>query len=75
MSDLYSKCLPDSNTFCRLYWQNEGWKENPFACRIADVLSASEGIRGLERAGVFENNNLFPLQDSALSFAMRQPDF
>ncbi|WP_155809648.1 hypothetical protein [Prevotella denticola] len=50
-------------------------KKIPSPVRIADVLSAGEGIRGLERAGVFENNNLFPLQDSALSFAMRQPDF
>lgn len=49
-------------------------KKIPSPVRIADVLSAGEGIRGLERAGVFENNNLFPLQDSALSFAMRQPD-
>ena len=50
-------------------------KKIPSPVRIADVLSAGEGIRGLERAGVFENNNLFPLQDSTLSFAMRQPDF
>ena len=47
----------------------------PSSVRMAEVLSAGEGIRGLERAGVFENNNLFPLQDSALSFAIRQPDF
>lgn len=38
VSDLYSKCLPDSNTFCRLYWQNEGWKENPFACPNSGCL-------------------------------------
>lgn len=49
-------------------------KKIPSPVRIADVLSAGEGIRELERGGVFENNNLFPLQDSALSFAMRQPD-
>ena len=50
-------------------------KKIPSSVQMAEVLSAGEGIRGFEGVGVFENNNLFPLQDSALSFAMRQPDF